>query len=84
MVRTRRYSFSELRAVGVEVGRTGVNGFGREYLMFYLADGRDVAFKELNCRPPTTDEPTVVRRAAACVNERLASVRTPGDAAPGH
>jgi len=72
MVRTRRYGFSELRGVEVAVGRTGFAGFGREHLVFHRADGEDVAFKELNCPPPKPLETTsVVRRAAACINERL-------------
>lgn len=72
MVRTRRYPFSGLREVEVAVGRTGMAGFGREHLVFHRADGQDVAFKELNCRPPKPPETTsVVRRAAACINERL-------------
>jgi len=72
MVRTRRYPLSELRGVEVAVGRTGFAGFGREHLVFHRADGEDVAFKELNCRPPKPPQATsVVRDAAACVNERL-------------
>lgn len=72
MVRTRRYLFSELRAVEVAVGRTGFTGFGREHLVFHRADGQDVPFRELNCRPPNTPDATsVVRRAAACITERL-------------
>lgn len=72
IVRTRRYELSELRGVDVAVGRTGFNGFGREHLVLHRADGQDVAFKELNCRPPKGDASSVVRRAAACINERLA------------
>lgn len=72
MVRTRRYPFSELRGVEVAVGRTGFAGFGREHLVFHRADGQDIAFKELNCPPPKPPETSsVVRCAAACINERL-------------
>jgi hypothetical protein len=72
MVRTRRYAFSELRGVEVAVGRTGLVNFRREHLVFHRADGRDVAFKELNCPPPKTPDATsIVRRAAACITERL-------------
>lgn len=72
MVRTRRYPLSELRGVEVVVGRTGFTGFGREYLVVHRADGQDVAFKELNCRPPMEPDGTsVVRRAAAAINGRL-------------
>lgn len=79
MVRTRRYAFSDLREVEVAVGRTGVTGFGREHLVFHRADGQDVAFKELNCRPPEPPQRTaVVRQAAACINERLPRSGGPG------
>ena len=72
MVRTRRYTFLELRGVEVAVGRTGFAGFSREHLVFRRADGEDVAFKELNCPPPKAPVTTsIVRRAAACINERL-------------
>lgn len=72
MVRTRRYPFSELRGVEVAVGRTGFAGFGREHLVFHRADGQDVAFRELNCRPAKPPDTTsIVRRAAARINERL-------------
>lgn len=72
MVRTRRYLFSELRAVEVAAGRTGFAGFGREHLVFHRADGQDVPFKELICPPPKVPDATsVVRRAAACITERL-------------
>jgi hypothetical protein len=72
MVRTRRYVLSELRGVEVAVGRTGFVHFGREYLVFQRADGQDVGFKELSCRPPKEpDGSSVVRRAAAAINGRL-------------
>ncbi len=72
MLRTRRYAFSELRGVEVAVGRTGFNGFGREFLVLHLSDGRDVAFKELNCKPSKEPgEASVVTRASACIAERL-------------
>lgn len=72
LVRTRRYGFAELRDVEVAAGRTGFSGFGREYLVFHRADGRDAGFKELNCRPPKElDGTSVVRRAAAVINGRL-------------
>lgn len=71
IARTRRYAFSELRGVDVAVGRTGLTGFGREHLVLHLADGQDVAFKELSCPPPQGGATSIVRRAAACINERL-------------
>jgi hypothetical protein len=74
MVRTRRFRLQELRGVEVAVGPTGFAGFGREHLVFHRADGDDVAFKELNCRPPEAPgTSSVVRRAAACINERLSA-----------
>lgn len=70
MFRTHRYLFQDLATVEVAVGRTGLNGFGREYLVLRRKDGEVVAFKELNCRP-SPGEATVVGRAAACIQERL-------------
>lgn len=73
ILRSRRYPFSEVRGVEVATGRTGFAGYGREYLMFHLSDGQDIAFRELNCpQPKTPDAPSVVRHAAECINERLA------------
>lgn len=72
MMRTHRYTWSDLVEVEVVTGRTGVAGFGREYLVFHRTDGRDVSFKELNCPPPKgTNTSSVVRRAADCINARL-------------
>lgn len=70
MIRTRRYQFEELSDVEVEIGRTGLNGLDREYLVFHCANGDAVSFKELNCRP-SPDAPSLVRRAANCIAERL-------------
>jgi hypothetical protein len=74
MLRTRRHLFKDLESVDVVVGRTGLNGFDREYLEFRRADGDVVAFRELNCRP-SPGEATVVRRAAECIGERLPGQR---------
>jgi hypothetical protein len=72
ILHTRHYTFAELRDVEVAVGRTGFTGFGREHLVLHRADGQDVAFKELNCPPPKASGATsIIRRAAACINERL-------------
>lgn len=71
MVRTRRYAFSELRGVEVAVGRTGLAAFSREHLVLHRADGQDFAFNELNCPQPRGDATSIVRQAAACINERL-------------
>ncbi len=68
IVRTRHYAFSELRRVDVAVGRTGLAGFGREHLVIHCADGRVVAFKELNCPSSQDGSMSVVRRAASCIN----------------
>lgn len=71
IVRTRRYPFSELRGVDVAVGRTGLVAYSREHLVLHRADGQDFAFKELNCPQPRGDATSIVRQAAACINERL-------------
>lgn len=71
IMRTRHYAFSELRGVDVAIGRTGLAAFGREHLVIHRADGQDVAFKELNCPAPKDDSMSIVRRAAACINERV-------------
>jgi len=72
MVRTRRYNFSNLRGVEVVVDRTGFVGSVREHLLFHRIDGVDVAFKELSCPVPRIPvETSVVRRAAASINDRL-------------
>jgi hypothetical protein len=72
VVRTRRYAYSALRDVEVAVGRTGSNGFGREYLVFHHLDGHDGTFRALNCRPPGDPAGgSVVRCAAESANRRL-------------
>jgi hypothetical protein len=72
MVRTRRYGFQDLHEAEVAVGRTGVNGFGREYLIFHRVDGGAIAFKEVNSLPAKeAGSTTIVRRAAATINQRL-------------
>jgi hypothetical protein len=70
IVRTRRVSLQQLDSVSVEVGRTGMNGFAREYLVLHLHDGATAAFKELNSKPSDTAE-TVVQRAAREINAAL-------------
>jgi hypothetical protein len=72
IVRTHRYAFSELQGVAVAVGRTGLNGFGRQYLILHRSDGGEVAFRELNSSPPEHPGTTsVVQRAAASISARL-------------
>ncbi len=70
MLRTRRYPFSELRGVDVAVGPTGVLLWRREHLVLHFADGRGVAFRELNCSRRAGPQ-SVVRRAAAAINGHL-------------
>jgi hypothetical protein len=72
MVRTRRYPFAELRGVEVVLGRTGLVGSKREYLVFQQVDGQSAGFKDFNTRaprPPSTK--SIVREAAMCINARL-------------
>ena len=71
IVRTRRYAFSEILGADVAVGRTGLAAFDREHLLIRLIDGREIAFKELNCRVPRDSSTSIVRSAAACINSRL-------------
>ena len=72
IVRTRRFPLADLVHVEVKVGRTGMNGFGREYLAFHLKDGREFGFKEFNSKPSGPGaSATVVQRAAAAINARL-------------
>lgn len=71
-VRSRSYPISELLDVEVEVGRTGLAGFGREYPVLQLADGSRRRFKELNSRPATSDEPpTVVQQAVEAIRAEI-------------
>jgi hypothetical protein len=71
MMRTHRYAFTDLNRVEVAVGRTGMTGFDREYLLIHRRDGRDIAFKALNCRRSKGDAVSVVARAAVSKNTRL-------------
>jgi hypothetical protein len=72
ILRTRRFPLADLDRVQVEVGRTGMNGFGREYLRLYLKEDRDFSFRELNSKPSLPDEhASVVQQAAAAINARL-------------
>ncbi len=72
IVRTRRLLLSELSGVQVVNGRTGMLGPDREHLKFRLRTGEEVIFKELNAPIQTDDDkPTIVRRAADAINDRL-------------
>lgn len=72
IVRIRHYALADLERVDVAVGRTGMNGFGREYLVLHRRDGTTTDFKELNAKPSTGHE-TAVQRAARAINEALHS-----------
>ncbi len=72
--RRRRFDLSELRRAELAVGKVGINGFDREYLVLKRLDGGEFAFKELNARlvkPPNCD--SVVRRATRCINGLIAN-----------
>jgi hypothetical protein len=72
LLRARRHRFADLRRVEVGLRRTGLNGSSREYLIFQAADGRQFAFMEMNSKPPKgPDEESVIRRAAAYINDQL-------------
>jgi hypothetical protein len=71
-LRSSSYRTADLVGADVEVGQTGFNGFGREYLVLELADGSRRAFKELNARPThPPEESTVVRRAAEAIGDEI-------------
>jgi hypothetical protein len=71
-LRTRHFSFSDLRWVDVVVGWTGPTGFRREHLVFHLVNGEDYALRDFNC--PRLKRPggsNVVRQAAESIHRRL-------------
>ena len=68
--RTRRVPLMAIVNVDVAVGRTGMNGFGREYLVIYRKDGTTTSFKELNSKP-SREGPTIVQQAAQAINDSL-------------
>jgi hypothetical protein len=76
IVRTRRIALGDIASVDVEVGRTGMNGFGREYLVIHLRDGSTLSFRELNSKPSTSsvtvvqDAARAIRRCARASNAR--------------
>jgi hypothetical protein len=65
IVRTRRFPFAELARIEVAVGRTGMNGFGREHLVFHPLEGAPFAFKELNAKHVEGGYSVVVQAARA-------------------
>jgi hypothetical protein len=73
-LRSRTYSVAELTAVDVVVGRTGMNGSGREFIVLEMTDGSRREFTELNSPPArATEQPTVVRQAAEAIVGALRS-----------
>jgi hypothetical protein len=73
-LRTRSYRMADLRGADVEVGRTGLSGFGREYLVLEVSDGSKVPFKELNARPAESPgQATIVQQAAEAICRDLRS-----------
>jgi hypothetical protein len=69
---TRTYPLKDITSASVEIGRTGMNGFGREYLVLHRVDGTDVAFKELNSAPSASSVAlTTVQQAARAINDRI-------------
>lgn len=77
---SRRIPYSDLVAADVAVGRTGLGGFNREYVLFTFKDGRTRPFRDLNCPAPLgPDAETVVREAVRSINSRL---RTPPNPSP--
>jgi hypothetical protein len=61
--------------VEVAVGRTGMNGFGREYLVLHRRDGATATFKDLNAKPSVTHS-TIVQEAARAINQALRDRRS--------
>lgn len=55
-LRSRSYEMVDVAGASVDIGRTGLGGFGREYLVLDLADGSRVLFKELNAPAATSEE----------------------------
>jgi hypothetical protein len=76
MVRTRRLPLGELERVEVAVGRTGMNGFDREHLVFHRTGAPPLAFKEFNAKPSADGRTTEVQRAAAAIQARLSRSST--------
>jgi hypothetical protein len=68
--RTRHLRLDSLAFATVEIGTTGMNGHGREYLVLHRTDGSIVRFKELNAKP-SRDRATVVQHAADAVNHAI-------------
>lgn len=68
--RTRIIPTTEVSGTAVEVGNTGFNGWGRQYLVVTKTDGTVIRFKELNAKvPEVPGVQTVVERCVAAINE---------------
>ncbi len=73
LFRTRRIELSEIESIDVAVGRTGMNGFGREFLVLQLHDGVAIRFTDMNAAPPKTEGgDNVVREVARLIKDRIA------------
>lgn len=70
--RSHVYKTEDLVDVEVRTGRTGFNGYGREYLALRLKDGSWKQFTELNAKPAGVGEPpTLVRNAVEVIRGQL-------------
>ena len=76
IVRTRTFDFTELMSVEVVTGTTGLNGHGRQFLVFNSVSGQRARFTELNCAPSKDAQLSLVQRAAHCINERIPNSHT--------
>jgi hypothetical protein len=70
IVRTRRIPLERIARVEVAVGRTGMSGFGREYLLLHRRDGTTASFRELSSKPSGHSQ-TIVQRAVLEINAAL-------------
>jgi hypothetical protein len=71
-VRSRSYPIADLLGAEVEVGQTGLGGFGREYLVLEAIDGSRPKFKEFNSRPARLGErPSPVQQAVIAIRDEL-------------
>lgn len=83
LVFTWRYPFRDITEADVEIGRTGMNGFDREYLVLHRVKGNSVAFKELNSAPSSSSVAlTTVQQAAQAINRRISRQTEAGTGSP--
>jgi|RhiMethySRZTD1v2_1073278.scaffolds.fasta_scaffold53373_3 hypothetical protein len=71
-----RYAYADL--AGVEVDTPGARGgYGREHLLFHLADGRRAAFRAFSSMPTREGaQDTAVRWAANAINQQIERARS--------